>query len=150
MPSDLGDLDMTEQEEFQSDKDVKAVSATIDSFRAAGRAGDLDAFMANFSDDAVLMLDDRMGDANKEDVREFFEFLGDYYFDQKVSKDEIQICSDWAFARLTFDGYLHPKPGTDGETERVVSRHFMMFKREIDSWKVIRDMWIFPKEETDS
>ena len=105
---------VTEQKNNLSDKDVKAVSATIDSFRAAGRAGDLDAFMANFSNDAVLMLDDRMGDADKEDIREYFEFLGDYYFDQKVSKDEVQICGDWAFARLTFDGYLHPKPETDG------------------------------------
>jgi uncharacterized protein (TIGR02246 family) len=146
----MEEIEMTEHDEIQQDPDVNAVSAVIDSFRAAGRAGDLDAFMANFADDAVLMLDDRMGDANKDDIREYFEFLGDYFFDQIVSKDEIQICGDWAFARLTFDGYLHPKPETDGESDRVVSRHFMMFKRDNDIWKVIRDMWIFPNEQTDS
>lgn len=139
---------MSENEVNKYPEAVNAVSARIDSFRAAGRTGNLDAFMANFAEDAVLMLDDRIGDANKEDIREYFEFLDDYYFDQIVSKDEIQICGDWAFARLTFDGYLHPKPETEGESERVVSRHFMMFHRDADDWKVIRDVWIFPAEKT--
>ena len=132
-----------------TEKDVKGVSQAIDKFRAAGRAGDLDAFMANFSDDAVLMLEDRMGDANKKDIREYFEFLNDYYFDQEISKDEIQICGDWAFARVTFDGYLHPKPNVDGESDRVVSRHFMMLRRENGDWKFARDVWIFPSESSE-
>jgi ketosteroid isomerase-like protein len=142
----MEEIEMTEHDEIQQDPDVNAVSAVIDSFRAAGRAGDLDAFMANFADDAVLMLDDRMEDANKEDIREYFEFLGGSYFDQKISKDEIQICDGWAFARVTFDGYLHPKPNEDGESCRVVSRHFMMFKRGNKNWKLARDVWIFPSE----
>jgi uncharacterized protein (TIGR02246 family) len=138
---------MSNDLEEPEDDDAAAVSALIDSFRDAGRAGDLDAFMANFADDAVLMLSDRLGDANKEDVREYFGFLTDYAFDQKISKDEIQVCGDWAFARVTFDGYLNPKPGIEGEPSRVVSRHFMVLKREQDGiWKLARDMWIRPSE----
>jgi ketosteroid isomerase-like protein len=124
-----------------------AVSDVIDSFRAAGRAGDLDAFMANFADDAVLMLDDRIHDANKMEIREYFSFLNDYTFDQEVSKDEIMISGEWAFARVTFDGFLVPKPGVEDEPSRVVSRHFMTFNRGPDGiWKLARDMWILPSE----
>ena len=121
------------------------VSAVIDNFRAAGRTGDLDAFMDNFIEDAVWMLDDRLQDANKDDARRYFSFLEDYAFDQEISKDEIQVCGDWAFARVTFDGNLNPKPGIEGESCRVVSRHFMVLCRQQDgTWKLARDMWIKP------
>ena len=129
------------------DEDVAGVSAAIDRFRDAGRAGDLDRFLDCFEDDAIWMLDDRPYDAGKKHAREYFSFLTESAFDQEVTKDEIQVCGDWAFARVTFDGYLNPKPGVEGESYKVFSRHFMVFKRQGDNtWKLARDMWVMPGE----
>ena len=129
------------------EEDVAGVSAVIERFQIAGRAGDLDRFMDCFEDDAIWMLDDRPQDAGKDEAREYFSFLNESTFDQKVTKDEIQIFGNWAFARVTFDGHLIPKPGVDAESYRVFSRHFMVFKRQSDNtWKLARDMWVMPSD----
>jgi uncharacterized protein (TIGR02246 family) len=126
--------------------DERAVSEVIDNFRAAGRAGDLDAFMDNFSEDAIVMLSNRREDADKSAIRNFFHFLEDECFDQEITKDEIQVMGDWAFARVTFDGYRRPKTGA-GEPRRVLSRHLMILKRSKDGvWKLHRDIWIRPPQ----
>ena len=126
------------------ENDERAVSEFIDNFRAAGRAGNLDAYMDNFSEDAIVMLSDRREDADKSATRGFFHFLEDNAFDQEITKDEIQVMGDWAFARVTFDGYLRPKTGS-AEPHRVLSRHLMILKRSTDGvWKLKRDVWINP------
>jgi uncharacterized protein (TIGR02246 family) len=120
------------------------VSAVIDDFWVTQRAGDLDAFMNVFAEDALWMLPNQREDGNKAEAREYYGFLNNYAFDVRMTKDEIQVSgADWAFARVTFEGHLNPKPEVEGESTTILGRHFMVFKRQDSGvWKIARDIWI--------
>jgi len=110
------------------------------------RNGDLEAYLALYTDDALWMLHDRLEDAGKEQVREYYGWINDYTFDQELTINEINVAGDWAYVRFTADGWILPKPGIGGERERVISRHFTIASRQADgSWKLARDVFINPR-----
>jgi uncharacterized protein (TIGR02246 family) len=130
------------------DEDVDAIKAIFERVVLSAEEGDLEGYLALYTDDAVWMFKDRLEDAGKDEVRQRYRFMEEYSFDQKVSLDEIVVAGDWAFVRLTADGWLVPKPGVDGDRRRAVSRHLTIARRQSDgSWKLARDIFVNPKLE---
>jgi uncharacterized protein (TIGR02246 family) len=126
--------------------DVDAIKAIVDSVILASQQGDLEGYLNLYTEDAVWMFNDRLEDAGKDAVRLRYRFMEQYSFDQQVSIDEIVVAGDWAFVRLTADGWLVPKPGVEGDRRRAVSRHLAIASREADgSWKLARDIFVNPK-----
>jgi uncharacterized protein (TIGR02246 family) len=130
------------------DEDVDAIKAIFERVVLSAEEGDLEGYLALYTDDAVWMFKDRLEDAGKEEVRQLYRFMEKYSFDQEVSLDEIVVAGDWAFVRLTADGWLVPKPGVEGDRRRAVSRHLTIAHRQTDgSWKLARDIYVNPKLE---
>jgi uncharacterized protein (TIGR02246 family) len=128
------------------EQDINSIRTLMDSVMAVSRKGDLEAYLSLYTDDALWMTHDRLEDAGKEEVRDYYSWINDYTFDQKLTINEIEIAGDWAFIRFTADGWILPKPSVEGERERVISRHFTIASRQADgSWKLARDMFINPR-----
>ena len=70
------------------------------------RSDDFDEYFDLFSDDAVWMMPSSYEDVDKENARSFYRFTRKFRFDQTSSIDELVIEDDWAFVRVSFDGYL--------------------------------------------
>lgn len=112
------------------------------------RSDKFDEYFELFSDDAVWMMPSRYGDVNKDAARSFYRFTSKFRFDQTSSIDELVIADDWAFVRVSFDGYLRPKAEDGSPPLRSVSRHIWILKRQADSsWKIARDIWNNPKDQ---
>jgi uncharacterized protein (TIGR02246 family) len=128
--------------------DVDAIRAIFETVVLSAEEGDLEGYLALYADDAVWMFKDRLEDAGKDEARQLYRFMEQYSFDQEVSLDEIVVAGDWAFVRLTADGWVVPKPGVEGDRRRAVSRHLTLARRQTDgSWKLARDIFVNPKLE---
>lgn len=99
-----------------------------------------------FAEDAVWMMPSSYKDVGMEEARTFYGFTKKFRFDQETSIDELVVHGDWAFVRLTFDGYLRSRYDESAPPLRSVSRHLWILRRELDdSWKIARDIWNTPK-----
>ena len=128
------------------EQDISYIRTLMDSVMAVSRKGDLEAYLALYTDDALWMTHNRLEDTGKEEIRDYYSWINDYTFDQKLTINEIKIAGDWAFIRFTANGWILPKPGVEGERERVISRHFTIASRQSDgTWKLARDMFINPR-----
>ena len=100
-----------------------------------------------FSDDAVWMMPSSYHDVDKEHARSFYGFTDKFRFDQTSCVEELVVADDWAFVRVSFDGYLRPKGDDIAPPLRSVSRHIWILRRQSDnSWKITRDIWNNPKD----
>lgn len=125
--------------------DVIAIRSLLDKVMEVSRNGDLEGYLSQYTDDALWMRRDRMTDATKNDIRPAYKFMEDYFFDQKLIIDEVSVSGDIAYARITADGWIVPKPGKQLDKVRAVSRHIMILRKQSDgSWKFTRDIFINP------
>lgn len=111
------------------------------------RSDNFDEYFDLFSDDAIWMMPSSYEDVDKHDARRFYRFTRKFRFDQSSSIDELVIAEDWAFVRVSFDGYLRPKGNDLSPPLRSVSKHIWILKRQADnSWKIARDIWNNPRD----
>jgi ketosteroid isomerase-like protein len=111
------------------------------------RSDNFDEYFDLFTDDAIWMMPSSYHDVNKVQARSFYGFTRKFRFDQETTIDELVMEDDWAFVRLSFDGYLRPKLEEGAPPLRSVSRHIWILQRQPDnSWKIARDIWNNPKE----
>jgi len=111
------------------------------------RSDNFDEYFDLFTDDAVWMMPSSYKDVNKDHARTFYRFTDKFRFEQESVIEELVISDDWAFVRLSFDGYLRPKVEDGSPPLRSVSRHIWILKRQNDgSWKIARDIWNNPKD----
>ena len=98
-----------------------------------------------FAEDAVWMMPNARQDVGLEQARSFYRFTDKFRFDQKAEVDELVVSDDWAFARVTFDGYLRPKYDQSAPL-RSVSRHIWIMRKGANGWKIVRDIWNTPRD----
>ena len=111
------------------------------------RSDDFDSYFDLFTDDAVWMMPSSYHDVHKAEARSFYRFTDKFYFDQKAQVDEVVVSGDWAYVRVSFDGYLRAKRDSSAPPLRSVSRHIWILQRQLDnSWKIARDIWNNPKD----
>jgi uncharacterized protein (TIGR02246 family) len=110
------------------------------------RSDDFDRYFDLFTDDAVWMMPSSFKDVHQDEARTFYRFTRKFKFDQETAVDEVVVSDDWAFVRVSFDGYLRPKIDDGSPPLRSVSRHVWILERQTDgNWKIARDIWNTPK-----
>jgi len=111
------------------------------------RSDDFDSYFDLFTDDAVWMMPSTYHDIRKEEAKSFYRFTEKFWFDQQAQVDEVVVSGDWAYVRVSFDGYLRAKRDESAPPLRSVSRHIWILQRQTDgSWKIARDIWNNPKD----
>lgn len=111
------------------------------------RSDNFERYFDLFTDDAVWMMPSSYRDVPKEQARAFYRFTDKFRFDQEVSIEELVVEGDWAFVRLSFDGFLRPKGDPTDRPLRSISRHLWVLQRQRDGeWRIARDIWNNPKD----
>ena len=111
------------------------------------RSDNFDEYFDLFTEDAIWMMPSSYSDVHKDRARSFYGFTRKFRFDQQSSIDELVVADDWAFVRVSFDGYLRAKADNDSPPMRSVSRHIWILQRQRDgNWKIARDIWNNPKD----
>ncbi len=110
------------------------------------RSDDFDRYFDLFTDDAVWMMPSSFKDVHVDEARTFYRFTQKFRFDQETSVDEIVVSGEWAYVRVSFNGYLRAKADDGSPPLRSVSRHIWILQRQLDGqWKIARDIWNTPK-----
>ena len=121
--------------------DIAAVIRMLSAFSAANNARDLNAVMALYADDAVLLPPDEKAVSGRESIRPRFQSLFNQFNPElSISHDEIMTDGDWAFARGKTTGKMTPRNG--GADGTVDYKYLMILRRQPDgTWRIARLMW---------
>lgn len=132
--------------------DVDAVNALLEQVVKAFNAGDVDAFMDCFTDDAVWMLPDQAAITGKEAARTWYQDVFERTaFDVTAYTDDLMVAGDWAYAQRTYKGELVRK--STGQRIAGGSNRISILHRQTNgTWKIARDIWNSdaPRPEADS
>ena len=124
-----------------NEADVAAIEAVFRDSISKLKAGDLEGYLALFSEDIVWMPPNAKIEEGKDAVRQW----GQPYFDQftitqTASFDEVKISGDWAFVRGPYKDELVPK--NEGDTVVDIGKFLYIFERQADkSWKITHAIW---------
>ena len=112
-----------------------------DSHVAALNVGDVDAWVACFTDDGVQMPPHFGTNVGKTAVREWSQgFLNLFDSRFSLSVDEVRVAADWAFERGRYNITLTSRAG--GEPMDDSGKYMTVYQRQSDgSWKIARDIW---------
>jgi uncharacterized protein (TIGR02246 family) len=114
-----------------------AIRGVIADYDVALKAGDADAVMAAYTEDAVLMPSDSPALTGQEAVRAWYVALFETAaVDLDFSTDEVIVFGDWAFARVSYSGSSTPIEGAS--VELVGKAIFILQRDEGGSWKIAR------------
>ncbi len=129
------------QETNTLEADREAVEVLLEQVVQAFNAGDLDAYMACFTDDAVWMLPNQPVVTGKEVARTWYQGVFDRTaFSVTPSTEELRIAGDWAYARRTYRGEAVRK--ATGELLGRGSKRISILHRQTNgNWRIARDMW---------
>ena len=138
--------ELAEQPAADVEADRVAIKNLVNEVEKAFNEGDLDAYMATFADDAIVIPPGESALIGKEAIRDWYNF-DELSFDSKIFSDEVEICGDWAFHRGRWQGSWVQQ--TTGEITRYESRSINIYRRQPDgSWKASRAIWNFITRET--
>ena len=108
----------------------------------ASKAGDLDALVSLFCEDAVLMASNEPTLYGRAEVREWYQ----EYFENfriaalTVTEREVTLLGDWAVERSSYSIAINPVKA--GERIRDDSRWFAVWKRDPDGeWRMAQAMF---------
>ncbi len=122
--------------------DVAAIRTLHAQWIAAEASGDLESFMALWSDDGVIMPPNAPTLIGKEAIREFArDFYNQFTVTVETAIDEIVVAGDWAHVRwTTIAGTATPKDGGIPMTHS--GKALWILKRQADGdWKLACDIW---------
>ena len=121
--------------------DIAAIRRMLGAIVSADNARDLNAVMALYANDAVLLPPDEKAVAGKESIRPRYQSLFDEFKPEiSISHDEIITDGDWAFARGMTTGKMTPRNG--GTAGTVNDKYLMILRRQPDgTWRIARLMW---------
>lgn len=123
------------------DVDRAAVRALIEAEVRAGNAGDPDAFLALFAQDAVAM----PPNAPAVEGAAMGQWLRDFMGQARIALDpyedeELIMAGDWAIHRYAFRWTITPRAGGDPVTAQ--GKGFHIARRQPDgSWLLTHDIW---------
>ena len=108
----------------QGGDDQAATSAVNDiwkEYSASLNAGDLDRWLALWTEDGIQMPPNEPPVIGKERIRaRNGGVLDQFSFDMGITNEEVRVAGDWGFARGTYKAMLTPKRG--GEIGRASCR----------------------------
>jgi uncharacterized protein (TIGR02246 family) len=127
--------EVVEEPAVDVEADVEAIRALFAHNASVINSGDLDGWIAQFTEDAIFMPPNsvilRGREAGREFARPWYEQL-DIEFE--ISVDEIEVHGDWAFTRWSYVGRYTPKAG--GDTTQEHGKEIWILRRQPDgTWK---------------
>jgi uncharacterized protein (TIGR02246 family) len=139
--------EVAEEPAVDVEADKEAIASLVNQVEKAFNEGDLDAYMATFADDAIVMSPGESALIGKEAIRDGSGFIESTSFDVKIFVDEIEVSGDWAFHRSHWKGSW-TEAGSDKKTE-IESKDIGILKRQPDgSWKTTHTIFNFTSRKT--
>ncbi len=121
--------------------DVDAVNALLEQAVKAFNAGDVDAFMDCFADDAVWMLPNQPAITGKEAARTWYQDVFERTaFDVTPYTDDLMVAGEWAYARRTYKGEV-VRRATGEHISRGSKRISILHRQTNGTWKIAHDIW---------
>jgi uncharacterized protein (TIGR02246 family) len=110
-------------------------------FAASLEAGDVDRWLAMWTDDGIQMPPDEPAAVGKDRIRtRMAAALNKFKVDMEIKNEELQHAGDLAYARGTYKATLTPKTG--GAAMPIDGKFMTILSRQADgSWKIHRDMF---------
>jgi len=125
----------------QQQSEVAAVRRVLESVIAADNARDVEAVLAQYADDAVLLPPGEAAVDGKQAIKLRYQSL----FEQSnpelsFASDETVIAGEWAFDRGLTRGRLVQRAG--GEPRMVKDKYLMVLRQQMNGmWRIARLMW---------
>lgn len=118
-----------------------AADAIWKEYAASLNEGDLERWLALWTEDGVQMPPDEAAIAGKDNIRTRNEAVLDKFnFDIGITNQEVETAGDWAYSRGTYKARLVPKEG--GRPVSIDGKYMTILARQADgSWKIHRDMF---------
>lgn len=129
----------------QQAPDQAAATAAINEiwkeYSASLNAGDMNRWVALWTDDGVQMPPDEPAVVGKDRIRARNQAVADRFkFDIGITNEEVRTAGDWAFARGTYKASLTPQQG--GKPIPIDGKYMTILARQRDgSWKIHRDIF---------
>jgi uncharacterized protein (TIGR02246 family) len=119
----------------------QAVQEIWKEYSASLNAGDIDRWVALWTDDGVQMPPDEPPVIGKEKIKaRNGAVLQKFKFDIGVTNQEVKTSGDWAYSRGVYKATLTPKQG--GTSIPIDGKYMTILARQPDgSWKIHRDIF---------
>ncbi|MFZ3014402.1 MAG: nuclear transport factor 2 family protein [Nitrospira sp.] len=132
---------MSQQAQSTNQADVEAINKVREVHIAAVNDGDVDAWVATFTDDGVQMPPNAPANLGSERIRAWSQaFLAPFRVQFTLFVDEVQAAGHWAFERGAYKINLTPKVG--GEAIQDIGKYITVYERQpAGAWKIARDIW---------
>ena len=124
--------------------DMDALLANHEHLVEVSKAGDVDAFVSLFCEDAVLMAPNEPTLYGKAEVREWMEEYVQHFKIVALSDTErdVAVMGGWAIERWAYMVAIVPVNSSEIDRIRDDGRWFIVWKREADgSWKMSQVMF---------
>jgi len=128
-------------ETISVEADVKALKEENRKYDEALSSGNLDDFVALFTDDAVRMPNNAPIMVGKNEIRSRREeSFANNSFKYTSIVEDIKVSGDWAVLRGNYTIVITPKEGGADVTD--VGKWIVVYQRQSDgSWKIYSEMW---------
>jgi len=125
----------------QETAEVDAVNALLEQVVKAFNAGDVDAFMDCFADDAVWMLPNQPAITGKEAARIWYQDVFERTaFDVTPYTEDLMVAGEWAYARRSYKGEVVRK-ATGERISRGSKRISILHRQTNGTWRIAHDIW---------
>ena len=132
---------MTEYDRIGSEADLAAIDKVRAAHVAALNAGDAEAWLAQFTEDAVQMPPNAPANVGRTMIGSWTKgFLDQFRLQFALAVEEIRVLDDWAIERGGYTVSLHPKTG--GRPMQEIGKYLTVYERKPgDTWRMARDIW---------
>lgn len=119
-------------------KDVAAIRHITEDWDAAWHAGDWASVVALYTDDAVVMPENRPAVIGKKAIQSLYRSVfNEFTFEGSGETLEIEVAGDWGYFRSTYTMVATPKAG--GKPIEDIGKWLVIVRRQPDgSWKIAR------------
>jgi uncharacterized protein (TIGR02246 family) len=116
------------------------IQSLFDRLMAADNRGDLDAIVACYADDAVLLPPGGASQQGTENIRARYEsLLAQSRLEVRMDVETIEVEGALAYSRGFTRGRLVPKDGSPAR--EIADRYLMVLRRSDGGWKIAALMW---------
>jgi uncharacterized protein (TIGR02246 family) len=132
---------MTQYEQTGSDSDLEAIDGVRVAHIAALNAGDAQAWVAQFTDDAVQMPPNAPENVGRSKIASWSRaFLDQFRVHFALAVDEVRVLEEWAFERGSYSIRLTSKAG--GHPMQDIGKYLTIYQRKPGgAWRMARDIW---------
>ena len=132
---------MSQQEQSNPQADIEAINHVRAAHIAALNDGDVNAWVAAFTNDGVQMPPNAPANLGRESIRAWSQaFLAPFRVAFTLAVDEVQVAGDWAFERGMYTITLTSK--ASGEPLQDIGKYLTIYQRQPGgAWGMARDIW---------